>query len=812
MRTWPALFLLLSLGCGRGYESYLASLYTEARAHLDHGELPQAHQASVRGSFLARGTRREEWDWKFRTIEAEIRIQRNQAASALAVLSEQVPARFDQSETALLIDFERASASSWVHDGQNARKFFDRAESLARLPANRGWLSAVQARRGTLAILENRGDEAQRYFTEAIRLAKETQQPASELTSLTNLGYLQMQRNHFGQAVDWFNPAVALARKLSEKTLLQRNLGNLGWCYYNLGEMDSALASFKEAESLADELNIRIDQRRWLTDIGLVYSELEQYGKAEAYHRRALTMARQIRDAETIAYCLGNVAYSARDNKNLQTAQENNREEMRLERTLPNRSNKLESRYTEATIEDGLKHYQAAEEGFRQIADSSEADPSLRWQALCWLAGTHIEEGKGKEAREDYEEAVKTFDDARKQQGRDEFKIAFRAGVNRFYSPYIRFLMNQGSQFDALSVAELSRAQVLAERLGVPTSSRLELPKIQATAAALHATILSYWLAPKASYLWVVTAKDFTAITLPEASQITALAESYRRTVAGSSHAADTRLYETLIGPAQKYIAPNSRVVVIPDGALFQINFETLLVPGTPQPHYWIEDVTLSTATSLSLLSAQQHTASKGNVLLIGNSLSPRPEFPALPYSGAEIHSIADRFPENKRAIYEAKEAVPSLYDKVRPENYSWIHFAAHGVASKESPLESAIILSDEGDSYKLYARDISRHKLTADLVTISACYGSGTRTYAGEGIVGLAWAFLLAGAHNVVASLWEANDYYTAQLMDRMYERLKAGDDPAHALRTAKLSLLHSQYVCRNPRYWGAFQLYTGY
>ncbi len=118
----------------------------------------------------------------------------------------------------------------------------------------------------------------------------------------------------------------------------------------------------------------------------------------------------------------------------------------------------------------------------------------------------------------------------------------------------------------------------------------------------------------------------------------------------------------------------------------------------------------------------------------------------------------------------------------------------------------------NEGDSFKLYARDISKQKITADLVTISACYGSGTRTYAGEGIVGLAWAFLLAGAHNVVASLWEANDYYTAQLMDRMYERLKAGDDPAHALRTAKLSLLHSQYVCRNPRYWGAFQLYTGY
>jgi CHAT domain-containing protein len=506
------------------------------------------------------------------------------------------------------------------------------------------------------------------------------------------------------------------------------------------------------------------------------------------------------------------LAVSALDNNDLGAAEKYNDDEVRLRNRLGNDSNRMYTLYNEGRIEDKLKHYQAAEEIFRQVADGSGADPSLRWQALCWLAGTHAEEGKGKEARQDYEDAVKTFDQTRQQQGRDEFKIAFRAGVNRFYSPYIRFLMNQGNHFDALSVAELSRAQVLAERLGVDAGSRLSLPKIQATAAALHATILSYWLAPTASYLWVITAKDFTAISLPEGAEISRLAESYRRSVSSSSRAPDTRLYETLIAPAQKYIAPGSRVVLIPDAALFQVNFETLQVPGTPQPHYWIEDVVLSTATSLSLLGAERPVSSKGNVLLIGNSLSPRPEFPALPYSRAEIHSIADRFPENKSAIYEEKDAVPSVYEKVHPENYSWIHFAAHGVASTESPLESAIILSDEGDSYKLYARDISKHKLTADLVTISACYGSGTRTYAGEGIVGLAWAFLLAGAHNVVASLWEASDYYTAQLMDRMYERLRAGDDPAHALRTAKLSLLHSQYVCRNPRYWGAFQLYTGY
>ena len=92
-----------------------------------------------------------------------------------------------------------------------------------------------------------------------------------------------------------------------------------------------------------------------------------------------------------------------------------------------------------------------------------------------------------------------------------------------------------------------------------------------------------------------------------------------------------------------------------------------------------------------------------------------------------------------------------------------------HGTASRLRPLDSAIVLSksnDRDDSFKLYARDIIQHPLRAELVTISACYGAQGRAYSGEGLVGLSWAFLKAGAHNVVAALWEATDASTAQLM----------------------------------------------
>jgi CHAT domain-containing protein len=77
--------------------------------------------------------------------------------------------------------------------------------------------------------------------------------------------------------------------------------------------------------------------------------------------------------------------------------------------------------------------------------------------------------------------------------------------------------------------------------------------------------------------------------------------------------------------------------------------------------------------------------------------------------------------------------------------------------------------------------------------------------------MVGLAWAFLRAGSHNVISALWEVNDSSTPLLMDRLYAEITSGKAPDAALRDAKLSLLHSSGVYRKPFYWAAFQLYAG-
>ena len=144
------------------------------------------------------------------------------------------------------------------------------------------------------------------------------------------------------------------------------------------------------------------------------------------------------------------------------------------------------------------------------------------------------------------------------------------------------------------------------------------------------------------------------------------------------------------------------------------------------------------------------------------------------------------------------------------PSRFSVIHFAAHAVPNRDSPLDSAIVLSPGRDTAKLYTREVRHVPLSAELVTVSACQSAGARAYAGEGLVGFAWAFLAAGARNVIASLWDVSDRSTATLMQAVYSRVRDSEDPAEALRAVKLEFLHSATANRKPYYWAPFQVYV--
>jgi CHAT domain-containing protein len=131
---------------------------------------------------------------------------------------------------------------------------------------------------------------------------------------------------------------------------------------------------------------------------------------------------------------------------------------------------------------------------------------------------------------------------------------------------------------------------------------------------------------------------------------------------------------------------------------------------------------------------------------------------------------------------------------------------ATHGQANNVRAFDSALILSrpdttpeaHAGEPYlggRLTAAEVLEYwKLDAELVTLSACESGLGRQGGGDGLLGFAQSFLLAGSRSVCLSLWQVDDTATALLMDRFYRNLlgKREDDgkpmdKAAALREAK-------------------------
>jgi CHAT domain-containing protein len=335
----------------------------------------------------------------------------------------------------------------------------------------------------------------------------------------------------------------------------------------------------------------------------------------------------------------------------------------------------------------------------------------------------------------------------------------------------------------------------------------------------LQSVLLSYWIGSTRSYAWVVSGDRIQFIKLAtDSREVKTLVDQYRNAIVTSladpltaNQGAGDALFEELVQPLTALIPKGARVIIVPDGALNTLNFETLPVPGERR-HYWIEDVEITVAPSLATLSVRPPASkiTERSVLLIGDAVSADPKYPSLRYASAEMTAVSKAF-SNRADVYRADQATPAKYLASEPGQFGIVHFTAHAEANAESPLDSAVILSRDASGYKLYARDVADRPLSADLVTISACRSAGERTYAGEGLVGFAWAFLRAGARRVIAGLWDVDDRSTAALMGQVYAGVAAGSSPGEALRAAKLEMIRGGTATAKPYYWAPFQLFVG-
>jgi CHAT domain-containing protein len=661
-------------------------------------------------------------------------------------------------------------------------------------------------------------------YHRGLALARQQHDQTQEAALLLDLARLDTLQHLFDEAIDQNEAALRLSRSLGKQTFVATILGNLGWSYAELGDFEASLDLYKQGAEASARNGMLGYSEYWFSGVASTYLALREYPAAESLAQNTLQHAKELKDVQTSTACLQVLAEIMLRMNRLKEAEKYIAEALALEAHGEDRRAPFDDTLIlSAQITAAEARYPEAETLYQRVLSDPNAGPKLRWESEAGLAEVRYGQGDASAANRHFLDAIDVIEKARQSINHDELRLSFLSSGIGVYGQYIDFLMRRGRSADALMQAELSRARTLEEGLGNGAhegKTGLHNFRPEQVAQHLKTTLLFYWLGEKQSHLWVITPEKTTHLALPPADEIDPVVKSYGEALLRSRDPLDAansdgqKLYAMLVEPARKLIPRDSHIILLPDGSLYNLNFETLIVPD-PKPHYWIEDVTLTTANSLTLLaSAAFRGAPKDRKLfLMGDTVPPAADFPALPQASTEIQDVEKYFPAARRTILAGSRATPAAYLSGQPERFAYLHFVTHGTASRARPLESAVILSKDpdSDSYKLYARDIVKRRLTAYLVTISACNGAGTRAYSGEGLVGLSWAFLRAGAHNVIGALWEVSDASTPQLMNTLYDGLSHGEDPASALRAAKLSLLHSDSVFRKPFYWAPFQLYAG-
>ena len=773
-----------------------------------------------------------EWAWTFTILRARVLHWQGRDEEMLILLASE-PKPPSSGELAMKKQRLEGAAYAALHRFAEAERRFAEAERLCS-DAIYASCADVISSRGILEMERGNYAAAQTIFTRVLASARATGDRFLEANTLLDLSWSANEQTHFDEALDWANRARQMAISLGFADVAQTALGNMGWAYYSLGDAEKAEGMFVDAENQAERLGDLTDQIRWLTTSAYILLNDGNFKLAEESFKQALDLARQINSREDIINSLIALAFVSEQTSKLDDAKRYADEALAKAREDKNGRDQVYPRLVQGRLAARLHDPTTAESAFHEVAQSPDSPVFLKWEAERSLARLYEDESQFDSAKSEYQTALKTFETARSELQHIDSRLPFLTNASRIYDDYIHFLVARGKTTEALQVADFSRARTLSEGLGLlpkGTSFAPELLDPQQISRRAGGTVFFYWLGEEQSYLWAITSQKLGLFRLPPAAEIKARVERYRKAIIDQRESSPTAsddgaaLYRMLVEPAKGFLpkdlssqnlAKNGKVFIVPDGNLNSLNFETLLVSEPNQQHYWIEDVTLSSASSLRMLQAfhAAHSKGAGNLLLFGDAIAPNEDFPRLPKASIEMESIKKHFPPGQEQVFSRDHASPPAYLASKPERFSYIHFVAHGTASRLSPLDSAIVLSRvnaEADSFKLYARDIIRHPLRAELVTVSTCRSAGERAYSGEGLVGLSWAFVRAGAHNVIGALWDVSDASTPQLMDELYGELKKGNTPDAALRNAKLTLLHSGASFRKPFYWAPFQLYTG-
>ncbi|HTF94506.1 MAG TPA: CHAT domain-containing tetratricopeptide repeat protein [Cellvibrio sp.] len=342
--------------------------------------------------------------------------------------------------------------------------------------------------------------------------------------------------------------------------------------------------------------------------------------------------------------------------------------------------------------------------------------------------------------------------------------------------------------------------------------------------------ILYYFSGHHKTYVWLLSANDIALLKIDgdkTINEVIVKAEyglSQPPTGWGTANSL-SELYgnlgqasDLLLGKHRQKLVNYTHLRIFPDSSVHRIPFAMLLstkkIPLIAS-HSISEGFSLTTDTVLH----QPHSDQKGieSLLLIapytGNQKRSLAQAP-LRHTKAEADTIAQLWRnKNNITLLTDEMASKGQIENALTKQFSILHFASHAKVDWDYPELSSISLYPTAHANEsttnLQVNDITRWKISAELVVLSACETAAGKNILGEGPMGLARAFIDAGSRRVLASYWPIDDEATAILMKHFYNALLDKKlSPPDALREAQLELSKIP-KWSHPFYWSGIGLF---
>jgi CHAT domain-containing protein/Tfp pilus assembly protein PilF len=638
---------------------------------------------------------------------------------------------------------------------------------------------------------------ARAEFQDALRILEQQEDLRIKAFLYVGMARLYSKLHEQAQARRFYLEALQIQRQIKSVNDTPTSLNGIASTYLSEEKAQDAVVFFQEALDLAQRENNPLEQAAVLTNLGEAYSLLNREKDARSAYEQALALARG-KDAQAEAIALLGLTYLEVASGNPIAAQKQAEAAVKC----------VESMRALVGRDLQVRFFATRQDVYEALID-----------VLLWEDRLHPSEGYDAQA-------LRVSEQARSR-----------------------------SLLDSVSSFRLKTDHGAAHSAELPIPAILSLSEIQSSILDSDTLLLEYHLGRSASYLWVV-GKDFHQIfQLPARQQIEDLARKVSKLFSSSSQLYQARqaaedLSRMVLGPAAYWLG-EKRLVISSPAILQAVPFGALPDPqGSPSAgddESWPsplcvkhEIIRIPSASVVGAIRARAvgRRPPPNRLAVLSDPVSSdrddrltgRPGTSPATRSQSAIDSLYGGFDRLEHSKEEADAILAeagsrgvwsaSGFDVTRKlvlggqlSSFRIIHFSMHALFVEDDGDQSALVLSlwDHHRHYRnefLHASEIYGLKLPADLIVLSACNTGRGENVPGEGVIGLSQAFLVAGATQVMMSLWTIDDSATSTLMKKFYhEYLAKGAAPAAALREAERMMLRGSNK-KAPFYWGGFEI----